>query len=103
MQLLPCAKDVCPACAVAHDPRAIHNAQSLYYQYFFYARHGRWPTWADAIAHCAEPVRVLARKTLTRHNAWSEPAEGEPIPIRAGVVDGVGVELTDQPPEAEPC
>ena len=47
----------CPECAVKHPPEAPHDVQSLYYQYSFKERHGRWPTWADALAHCDEAVR----------------------------------------------
>jgi hypothetical protein len=57
LNLMPCAPDVCQECAVKHDPEQPHNQQSLYYQYKFYAQHGRWPTWADAMAHCDREVR----------------------------------------------
>lgn len=103
MQLLPCAKNVCPACAVDHPIDTAHNAESIYYQYLFFGRHGRWPTWADAIAHCDERIREMWRDLLRNKDAWSEPTEGDPIPIRAGVVDGQGVELTPETSEAPPC
>lgn len=54
----------CPECAVKHDPRMPHNKQSLFYQYAFYARNGRWPTWEDAMAHCAEEVKEVWRQAL---------------------------------------
>lgn len=76
MMLLPPAEGTCPICGWAHEPHVPHNAQSLYYQYRFYGIRGRWPTWADAIAHCDEPTRQYWRDELTRANAWSEPAEG---------------------------
>ena len=44
----------CPECAVKHDPEQPHNRDSLTYQYKFYDQHGRWPTWADAMAHCPD-------------------------------------------------
>lgn len=47
----------CPECAVAHDPQQPHNRDSLTYQYKFYDKHGRWPTWKDAMAHCPEEIR----------------------------------------------
>lgn len=56
-QLMPCAPGVCQECATDHDPGMPHNQQSLYYQYHFYALQGRWPTWADAMAHCTEEVK----------------------------------------------
>lgn len=65
--LLPCAPDVCQECAVDHEPWQAHNQQSLYYQYHFYAKHGRWPTWEDAIAHCAPDIQDYWRKYLKVH------------------------------------
>ena len=47
----------CSECAVAHDPEQPHNQQSLTYQYKFYDQHGRWPSWADAMAHCPQAVK----------------------------------------------
>ena len=54
----------CPECATAHSPEQPHNQQSLCYQYKFYDTHGRWPTWADAMAHCPEEVREHWRREL---------------------------------------
>lgn len=63
----------CPECAVKHEPDQPHNAQSLAYQYDFRARHGRWPTWADAIAHCSPEVQAAWKRALQEQGAWSEP------------------------------
>ena len=63
-RLLPTKPGVCPECAVDHAPEAAHNQQSLAYQYHFYNRFGRWPTWADAIAHCSPEVQSLWEKGL---------------------------------------
>jgi predicted glycoside hydrolase/deacetylase ChbG (UPF0249 family) len=57
----------CPECATTHDPDQPHNQQSLTYQYKFYDQHGRWPTWADAIAHCSPEVKQLWRESLKEH------------------------------------
>lgn len=57
MMLEKTPEGTCPECAVAHDPAMPHNQQSLAYQYHFYDQHGRWPTWADAMAHCTEDVK----------------------------------------------
>lgn len=57
--LLPPREGTCPECAVAHDPKQPHNRDSLYYQYHFYAEHGRWPTWNDAMAHCDPAVQLI--------------------------------------------
>ncbi len=63
----------CPECAIKHDPAEPHNNQSLAYQYSFYAKHGRWPTWADAMAHCAPEVQAAWKDALVQREAWTEP------------------------------
>lgn len=78
--LLPPPPGTCPACAVKHPPELPHNAQSLFYQQAFHARHGRWPTWADAIAHCSPEMQKTWRTELQARNAWTEPDAGiDPI------------------------
>lgn len=62
--LLPAAKGCCEQCAAEHEVQAPHNAQSLHYQYWFYGKHGRWPTWDDALAHCSEEVQRKWRAAL---------------------------------------
>jgi hypothetical protein len=78
MMLLPPPKDKCPICATKHDPSWPHNAQSMYYQYRFYGIRGRWPTWADAMAHCSDQMRADWKGELLKRGHWSEP-DGEPI------------------------
>lgn len=56
---------VCQECAVNHDPTHPHNQQSLAYQYDFYGKHGRWPTWKDAMEHCSDEMKALWIKALT--------------------------------------
>ena len=79
MMLLPPPKDKCPICAVDHPPGDPHNAQSLYYQYRFYGVRGRWPTWADAIAHCSAWMQEQWTELLKKGGHWTEPADGQPI------------------------
>ncbi|WP_417625147.1 hypothetical protein [Paremcibacter congregatus] len=79
MQLLPAKEGTCPACAVDHKPESPHNQQSLYYQQRFYFERGRWPTWADAVAHCDDETRGLWKSALEKRGQWSEPETGEPI------------------------
>jgi hypothetical protein len=62
--LMPPPPDTCSQCAVKHAPEDPHDAQSLYYQYAFHAEHDRWPTWADALEHCAPEVQEAWRKAL---------------------------------------
>jgi hypothetical protein len=54
----------CEACGTEHAAGEPHNQQSLTYQYNFYADHGRWPTWSDALAHCSDAVRQHWEKEL---------------------------------------
>lgn len=63
--LLKTPPGTCKECAVAHDPKQPHNQQSMTYQYDFYGKHGRWPTWADAMAHCDAEVKKLWTEALT--------------------------------------
>lgn len=77
-KLMPPAADACQVCGHKPAPGADepHNAQSLYYQYSFYADHGRWPTWRDAIRHCSEPLRVAWEGELRKRGVW--PADEVP-------------------------
>ena len=79
MMLLPPKEGVCPVCAASHQPHEAHNAQSLYYRYRFFRLHDRWPTWADAIAHCSPAVIMVWRCQLEEMGKWSEPLDGKPI------------------------
>lgn len=62
--ILPPGKGKCQECGIAHDPRQPHDQQSLAYAYSFYGKHRRWPTWADAMAHCDEQTRATWTKAL---------------------------------------
>lgn len=79
MMLLPPPPGVCPICARDHSPDNPHDAQTLYYQYRFYGIRGRWPTWADAIAHCTPEMQAEWKQKLIKAGGWTEPADGNPI------------------------
>jgi hypothetical protein len=64
--LLPPKPGVCPECAVDHAPETPHNAQSMVYQYDFYGKNGRWPTWGDALAHCSPETREIWGRELRK-------------------------------------
>lgn len=109
MQLLPPSDDKCPVCAVEHEPSEPHNAQSLYYQMRFHGLHGRWPTWADAIAHCDEWTREVWRAAMRNHGSWSAPPPGVDV-IAEPVAESLHqlVELGSEPlvitiPSTEDC
>jgi hypothetical protein len=79
MMLLPGPPDACPVCAVKHPPAMPHNRDSMHYQYRFFAIRSRWPTWADAAAHCAAEVQEFWRGEVEKEGIeWGNP-EGGPI------------------------
>ncbi len=47
----------CRVCATEHPMDFPHNKESMFYQRAFFQKHGRHPTWADAVAHCQEPLK----------------------------------------------
>jgi hypothetical protein len=79
--LMPPRPGTCEVCGREHDPQLPHDAQQLYYQYAFYGATGRWPTWADAVAHCAPNLQTKWKEALLECHKWTEPAEGLlPVP-----------------------
>ena len=64
--IMPAPAGTCPECATMHDADMPHNAQSLHYQYTFFAKHGRWPDWLDAMEHCTEDMRQSWTHLLTK-------------------------------------
>lgn len=80
MMLMPAAPGTCEHCAVAHPPDQPHNKDSLFYQMRFHGEHGRWPVWADAVAHCAEPVRAAWERELRARGHWKDPEPPAPPP-----------------------
>lgn len=38
--------------------------------YKFYFEHGRWPTWADAMAHCSDEVKAAWEVALREGGHW---------------------------------
>lgn len=62
--VLPPGTGRCRNCGVAHDDMAPHDATSFYYRILFHNTHGRSVTWADAMAHCEEPVQEAWTKHL---------------------------------------
>jgi hypothetical protein len=57
-KLLPPKAGVCQCCAVDHPEHYPHDQTSIYFQYWFYNRSGRWPTWHDAARHCDSELRA---------------------------------------------
>lgn len=79
-KMLPAAPGHCQVCAVKHGPGEFHDCRSLYYQVQFHGKFGRWPTWADASAHCTEQVRAALRQVLAANGIeWTEPPSGAEV------------------------
>lgn len=70
--LLKPPPDTCQVCAVDHAKEDPHDQTSLYYQMWFYEKHGRWPTWADAIAHCSEELQKAWEEELKLRGVWEK-------------------------------
>ena len=65
-KVCPPGPDKCPICATKHDPREPHARDSLYYQNRFRRRHKRFPTWADALAHCSSVTKAAWKDKLLK-------------------------------------
>jgi hypothetical protein len=75
VMILPPKPGTCPVCAVKHDPAWPHNRDSLYYQMRFQQQHGRFPNWADAIAHCSEEMKAAWKEALLEKGVKPELLE----------------------------
>ena len=64
MKILSAPPGTCLECAVAHEANQPHDKQSLHYQYTFYQKHDRWPSWRDAMAHCSDETKTIWSEEL---------------------------------------
>lgn len=64
IKVSPPRPGACKICAVKHNPAEPHDRDSLYYQNRFRKKYKRFPTWADAMAHCSQPVKARWRAKL---------------------------------------
>lgn len=83
--MLPPPADCCQICGRKHEPDQPHDVQQLRYQMLFHNQIGRYPTWADAIAHCAPKVAAAWENILRHDGHWTEPPKGEPAVKHHGV------------------
>ncbi len=58
---IPYDPPTCTVCDRPHYPEDPHAATSMAYQHAFMAKHGRLPTWEDAMAHCDERTKDIQR------------------------------------------
>lgn len=75
--ILPPKEGACWFCGDLHDGKEPHNAASLLYQHRFRKRKGRYPGWADAMAHCSGEVRKKWIKKLARKGIVIPEAAGD--------------------------
>jgi hypothetical protein len=76
--MLDPSPDTCHECGRAHDCRQAHDNQSLIFQYRFYSKRGRWPTWKDALAHCTPDMQKEWEEELRKLGRWTEPESEAP-------------------------
>lgn len=72
-ELLPPHPATCQQCATTHPPHFPHNQQSLFWLYWFFNEHGRWPTWSDAMAHCDDQMKAFWRIELAKQGVEVAP------------------------------
>jgi hypothetical protein len=77
IRILSPGEGTCPECAVRHDPREPHYRGSLYYQMRFQQKHGRFPTWQDAMAHCIPPIQEATVAVLREKGVPEEEIFGD--------------------------
>ena len=70
VMLPPLDPNVCQICGRDHEPDQPHDRQKLQYQYWFYQENGRWPTWKDAMDHCAQSTKADWEKALKNVGEW---------------------------------
>ena len=75
VRILPPKPGTCQECAVDHAPAMPHNRDSLFYQMRFYQQHGRFPTWADAMAQCSDAVKACWKSELAKKGIPPEQLE----------------------------
>jgi hypothetical protein len=64
LTILPPAQHLDQKWPVAQKEMEAHNAQSLYYAFWFNDTDVRSPTWRDAIAHCPDDIKEAWAKYL---------------------------------------
>ncbi len=73
--MVPPPPGACPECNTEHDPDDAHNVVSMHYHLGFKGRHGRWPTWEDAMAHCSPERQNAIRTALKALGLPNDPRE----------------------------
>lgn len=86
LQLLPARPGNCPECDTKHEPWDAHDAERIYYQFWFEGKHGRLPTWKDAIAHCTPAHAARWEAELKAQGMWTEPGKPKEVLGRLPII-----------------
>src|SRR5688572_1045122 len=63
----------CSVCGDRHEPWDAHDATSPDYHRAFREKHGRNPSWMDALAHCSPIIKLYWVLQLKEQGMWREP------------------------------
>ncbi len=78
LRLMPPKPGTCPECGAIHAEFQPHNRDSVYYRVRFRQKHGRWPSYLDAMAHCPEDIQKLWKLEMSKQGIdLEEPAADE--------------------------
>lgn len=71
---------VCPECGAEHWPQQPHDPTTAKYQAEFMKKHGRRPTWRDAVSHCSDELKMLAESVWPMYGIDPEKPAGTDWP-----------------------
>lgn len=73
----------CETCGAFHAADQTHDLQQIGYSYRFYAEHGRFPDWCDAMMHCTPDMRAVTIDVLKQYHLWREPSAERKAELKA--------------------
>jgi len=62
----------CKECGDNHPKELPHNVTTSQYQVNFFNKHGKFPTWDDALAHCTEEMKISWKASMERVRKCTE-------------------------------
>lgn len=72
LNFLQVPEGACPECGAIHHPSQPHKWGEEFYMHDFFEKHGVYPSWGDALAHCREDVRNNWRGILLEAGVTSD-------------------------------
>ena len=69
----------CGVCGEKHGRQEPHNRNSLLYQHRFRQKHGRYPTWEDAMRHCGKKTKEKWIRKLEGRGILLQDTEGKRV------------------------